>query len=82
MERRGTAWYGYRAPSHTWAKAATKAGAVRKSRLARVTPGANHRWAYRLIGLRKGTLFVSRRAIDLVGNTSVVRTNRRVLNHR
>jgi hypothetical protein len=82
VEKRGTAWYAYRATTHTWVKAATKAGAVRKSTAASVTPNALHRWAYRLPGLRKGSLLVWRTGTDMVGNTSAASVLRQVLNHR
>jgi hypothetical protein len=82
VEKRGAAWYGYRATTHTWVKAASKTGAVRQSRAASVTPNALHRWAYRLPGLRKGTLLVWRTGTDMVGNTSAVKSLQQVLNHR
>ncbi len=82
VEKRGTAWYAYRATTHTWVKAASKAGAVRRSTVASITPNALHRWSYRLPGLRKGSLLVWRTGTDLVGNTSAVSALRQVLNHR
>ena len=72
VEKRGHAWYGYVAKTHTWAKATTKAKAFGKARAFTLSTGATHRWAARLVGLRKGTLVYKVKATDQVGNTSAL----------
>lgn len=72
VEKRGHAWYGYVAKTHTWAKATTKAKAFGKARAFTLSTGATHRWAARLVGLRKGTLVYKVKATDHVGNTSAL----------
>jgi hypothetical protein len=76
VEKRGTAWYGYRPASKTWVKAATKARAYRKGRAFSLTTDAQHRWAASLAGLRKGTLCYKVSATDRVGNVSATRAHK------
>ncbi len=70
VEKRGRAWYAYRPASHTWAKAPSRAAALRRSGPGRaVLVGAN-RWTYRIPGVRHGALVLRLVAGDHVGNTS------------
>lgn len=78
--RRGT-WFAYRAGTRTWVKAATKAGAFKKSRPATVLSKSG-KWAYRVRGLRKGTLIVKVWGTDKVGNVSTALTYRQRLTRR
>ncbi len=70
IEKRGDAWFAYRAGSRSWVNSGTKTRAWRQSRAASVTPVAG-RWSAPLHGLRKGVLVVQLSARDNVGNTSV-----------
>jgi hypothetical protein len=71
VEKRGAAWYAYRAPSHSWVKAgATRARARKLSRLAAVATGPKGGWTYRVSKLRKGRLVVAVSARDHAGNVS------------
>jgi hypothetical protein len=70
VEKRGTTWFGYRPATRTWVKAATKAGALKRSRAFTLTTGAHHRWSAHLTGLRKGTLVYKVSAVDRVHNAS------------
>jgi PKD repeat protein len=70
VERRGGAWYAYRATTHSWVKAASRAAALRKSRLGRAALVGTSQWSYAVRGLRKGTLVVRLVASDRAGNTS------------
>lgn len=79
IEKRGAAWYAYRAPSRSWVKAGTKAAALRKSRPAMVAPTATGAWTSRIANLRKGTLVLKVQARDRAGNFSKVTTLRKVL---
>lgn len=70
VEKRGTSWYAYRAPSKTWVRAgSTKASAMRLTRAA-VASWSAGRWSTPVARLRKGTIVVTARASDRVGNTS------------
>ena len=70
VEKRGGAWYFYRPASHSWAKARSRAAALRKSHAARaVIVGAGH-WTYRLAVARRGTLVLRLVAGDHAGNRS------------
>jgi hypothetical protein len=69
VEKRNGAWFGYKATTKKWVQAASKAGAVRKSRAASLRPVAG-KWNYRVRGLRKGLLVVTVGAKDNVGNAA------------
>lgn len=69
VQQRGRAWYAYRATTRTWVKAASKRGALRKSRAAVVAP-VDAAWKLRVKNLRKGTIIVKARGYDNVGNVS------------
>jgi hypothetical protein len=79
VEKRGTAWYAYRAATKTWVKAGSKAKAFAKSRALALTTTASHSWAGKLPGLRKGTLVYKVKATDHVGNVSAVVTHKATL---
>ena len=71
VEKRGSAWYVYRPASHTWAKAPSRAAALRRSHAGRaVLVGAGGRWTFALPGVRRGTLVVRVVAGDHVRNTT------------
>jgi hypothetical protein len=78
VEKRTTGWYAFKAPAQAWVPAATKAGALRKSRPAKVVPSGDT-WAYRLPGLRKGRLLVKLKGRDNVGNVSGLRAYEQLL---
>lgn len=82
VEKRGTKWFGYRPATKTWVKAATKAGAYQKSRAFALTTGATHRWAAKLVGLRKGTLVYRVSATDQVANVSATLVHKARLTKR
>jgi 5'-nucleotidase len=70
VEKRGTVWYAYRAPSRTWARGgATKAAALHRAQPA-LAARSGYRWTSSVRGLRAGTLVVTVRAVDRVGNAS------------
>jgi hypothetical protein len=79
VEKRGTAWYAYRAGTKTWVKAASKAKAFAKSRALSLATTASHGWAGKLSGLREGTLVYKVKATDNVGNASAVVTHKATL---
>jgi hypothetical protein len=64
--RRGH-WFGYKASSSTWVKAASKRGALRNAE-GTAAPTATRRWTLAVNGLRTGTLVVKYRGADLLGN--------------
>jgi PKD repeat protein len=71
VQKRGKVWYAYKAPKATWVKAgATKAAALRKSRLAKVTTTEADTWSYKFGSLRKGKLVLAVRSVDRAGNIS------------
>jgi hypothetical protein len=79
VEKRGTAWYAYKAGTKTWVKAASKAKAFAKSRGLSLATTASHGWAGKLSGLREGTLVYKVKATDNVGNASAVVTHKATL---
>ncbi len=79
IEKRATGWFFYKATSKTWAKAATKAKAWKRAKAAVADPTAKGAWTVRLVGLRKGRLFVRATASDLAGNVSKPVTHKAVL---
>jgi hypothetical protein len=81
VEKRGGAWFGYKATTKTWVKAATKAGALNKSRSAAVKP-LDGAWRYRVRGLAKGLLLVKVYAKDNVGNVSTAKVYKQLLTRR
>lgn len=78
VEKRKDGWYAFKAPARTWVQAATKAGALRKSRPAKVVPNGDT-WTARLPGLGKGRLLVKLKGRDNVGNVSRVRAYEQLL---
>ena len=70
IEKRGSAWWFYKATSKTWVKAATKAKAWKRAKAAVATVDAKGAWVVRLAGLKKGTLVVKATATDVAGNVS------------
>ena len=71
VEKRGGAWYVYRPASHTWAKAPSRAAALRRSHAGSGGAGrVGGRWTFALPGVRRGTLVVRVVAGDHVRNTS------------
>ena len=76
VEKRGTAWFGYRPATKTWVKAATKAGAFQKSRAFTLTTNAQNRWTATLAGLRTGALVYRVSATDQVANASATLTHK------
>lgn len=79
VQKRGTSWYAYRAPSKRWVRAgSTKASAMRRTRAA-VAVWNQGRWSTSVARLRKGTIVVSAKATDRVGNASKQVSVRKVL---
>ena len=70
IQKRGTTWYAYRAGTHSWVKAATRAAAWTKATAASVRPSATGTWAVKLAHLCKGRLLYKARAYDNVANAS------------
>ena len=82
VEKRGTAWYAYRATTHRWVRGGTtQAAALRRTTIAKVRPTAKNTWAYKVSGLRKGTFVVRVQAVDNVKNRSKLRTVGQKLTH-
>jgi PKD repeat protein len=73
VERRGDTWYAYRAATHSWVKAPSRAAALRRSQAGAAVLGSG-RWTFPVRGVRRGTLVVRVVAGDHVRNTSHVRT--------
>jgi hypothetical protein len=82
VEKRGTSWYGYNAPTRKWRKAATKATAFARSKPFSLTTDARNRWSATPARLRKGTLVYRVQATDMVDNPSKRLTHKVVLSKR
>ena len=82
IEKRGTAWYAYRATTRTWVKVGPKAGALRKATVMTVKPTATNTWSVGLARLTKGTLVYKTRGVDNLGNVSLWLTKKAVLTKR
>ena len=82
VEKRGSAWYGYRSNTRSWVKAGTtKRSALAKSR-AKVVRVTSDAWTSRVFGLRKGVLVVRLSSQDNVGNRSQSLGHRQRLTRR
>jgi hypothetical protein len=79
VEKRGTAWYAYRATTKTWVKASTKARAFARSTAFSLSTNGRHLWSARLVRLRKGTLVYKVWAQDKVANRSTTLTHKATL---
>jgi hypothetical protein len=79
VEKRGGTWFGYNAVKGSWVKAGDRAKAFTRSKASTLTTNARHRWAAKLIKLRKGTLVYKVRAADQVHNRSVTMTHKTTL---
>lgn len=79
VEKRGTAWYGYNAKTHTWVKAASQAKAFEASKALGLKTDSLDRWTATLSKLRKGTLVLKVRALDHVKNRSATLTRQATL---
>ena len=82
IEKRGKVWYAYRARSHSWVKAGSRAAALRKSGAGRAVLDPTARWSYRLPGVRRGDLVLRLVARDRVGNSSRVLSYAQLLTRR
>lgn len=82
VEKRGKVWYAYRARSHSWVKAGSRAAALRKSGAGRAVLDPTARWSYRLPGVRRGDLVLRLVARDRVGNSSRVHSYAQLLTRR
>ncbi|HSV40704.1 MAG TPA: hypothetical protein VLI04_18230 [Nocardioidaceae bacterium] len=82
IEKRGTAWYAYKAGKKTWVKVGTKAKALKAATAASVKPTALGAWSVVLAKLTKGTLVVKVRAFDRRGNASAWVTKKATLTRR
>jgi len=80
VQRRGSSWYAYRASSHSWVKASTRAKALARGTTIHVHVNGKHRWHTKLAHLRQGRLVVQVWAHDQVKNRSVTVTSRVNLN--
>jgi hypothetical protein len=72
VEKRGGSWFGYKAATHTWVKARSKAKAFSRAGAFTLKANARHQWTAKVAKLRKGTLVYKVRATDQVHNTSGV----------
>lgn len=70
IEKRGSAWFAYRAGSHSWVRATSRAAALRRASATRVVPSSSKTFQERLYGLRRGLLEVRFTATDRAGNRS------------
>jgi len=80
VQKRGSSWYAYRASSHSWVKASTRAKALARGTTIHVHVNGQHRWHTRLAHLRQGRLVVQAWAQDQVKNRSATVTHRVNLN--
>jgi PKD domain-containing protein len=80
VQKRGSSWYAYRASSHSWVKASTRAKALARGTTIHVHVNGKHRWHTKLAHLRQGRLVVQAWAQDQVKNRSATVTNRVNLN--
>jgi hypothetical protein len=78
IERRHGTWFAYRASTHTWVRAATRARAFHRAGATRVEPSSTGRFHQRLVGLRHGLLEVRFTATDREANVSA----RHLVTHR
>jgi hypothetical protein len=79
VEKRGTAWFGYNAKTHTWVKAGSQAKAFEASKALGLQTDSLGRWTATLSKLRKGTLVLKVRALDHVKNRSATLTRQATL---
>jgi hypothetical protein len=70
IEKRGSAWFAYRAGSHSWVRATSRAAALRRASATRVVLSSSNTFHERLYGLRRGLLEVRFTATDRAGNRS------------
>ena len=70
IEKRGAAWFAYRAGSHTWVRTTSRAAALRRASATRVVVSSSSSFQQRLYGLRRGLLEVRFTATDRAGNRS------------
>lgn len=70
IEKRGSTWFAYRAGSHSWVRATSKAAALRRASATRVVVSSASAFQERLYGLRRGLLEVRFTATDRAGNRS------------
>ena len=70
IEKRGSTWFAYRASSHSWVRATSKAAALRRASATRVVPSSTNAFHERLYGLRRGLLEIRFTATDRAGNRS------------
>lgn len=82
IEKRGRAWYAYRATTRSWVKATSKTAAWKRAATANVRPTAAGAWSVKLARLQKGRLFYKARAYDNRANASVWVTKKAVLTKR
>jgi 5'-nucleotidase len=76
VEKRSGSWFGYRATTQTWVKAASKARAFSKAKAFSLTTNDQHQWVAKLVRLRQGRLVYKVRATDHVSNRSATLTHR------
>jgi hypothetical protein len=80
IEKRGSSWFAYRAGSHAWVRAGSKAAALRRASATRVAVSSANVFQRRLYGLRRGLLEVRFTATDRAGNRSATHVvSRRLL---
>jgi hypothetical protein len=79
IEKRSTGWYFYQATTKTWVKVGTKTKAWKRAKAVVADPTAKGAWTVRLVGLKKGTLFVRATATDRSRNVSKPVTHKAVL---
>ena len=82
IEKRGTAWYAYKAKTKTWVKAGTKVKAIKAATAISVKPTLAGAWSATLAKLTKGTLIVRARAFDNRGNASAWVAKKAILTKR
>src|SRR5215213_4011110 len=77
VEKRGGSWFGYKATTRSWVKAATKARAFTRARAFTLkTDRISHRWNAKLAKLRKGTLVYKVQATNGVNHRSSTATHK------
>ncbi len=81
VEKRGTRWYAYLPGRGVWAKAGTKAAALRKAGVAQVRPVGTG-WTLPVKRLARGTLVVRAKGIDNLGNASAWKVRSQALTRR
>ena len=79
IEKRGTKWYAFRPATGTWVRTATATRAWSRAGIRKVAPTSTGTWSARVVGLRKGTLYVKVVGVDRSANRSATVTRKQLL---